>query len=1257
MPAHASVPPSRPEPRPGDAPAGVPFTERFQPLALLGGGAMGLVYRVRDLETATEVALKTLDSLDPEQLYHLKQEFRTLAAITHPNLVELYELTVGEAACFYTMELVEGVGFVAHARGDGRAARALAADELPRLVDAAEQLVLGLAAVHAAGKLHRDVKPSNVLVTRAGRVVLLDFGLAAACDDIRARAAASPELAGTVAYMAPEQAWGGATDPASDWYSAGVMLYETLTGRLPFEGPPARVLLDKAEAAPPPVRALAPAVPPDLAEVVGALLDPEPARRPAATDLLAALARCRARGPRAAECPRRAAGDTPFVGRAGERERLEAVRALVQEGRGAVVHVAGPSGIGKTELVRRVVSTLEQDGRTRVLRGRCHPQESVPYKALDAVVDALSRLLVGAEADVAALPPDRAAALVRLFPVLARVPGLAGGRAPAADLEPHEIRRRGFGALRALLSRLAARRPLVLWIDDLQWGDPDSAVFLREVLRPPEAPAMLLLLSYRSEDLTRVPFLAALLESHFEELPAGWTERLDLGPLSGGEARELARLLCGARLASERRLAAVAAESEGSPFLIAQLARHLAAVPGDAPVSLRLSEVVDDRVGRLQPIARRVVEVVSVAGRPLPRRLALEAAGLAERGRPVATALERECLLRSTTLGGLPAVEVYHDRIRETVVGRLAPEGVCRCHRRLADALEREADPNPEDLFAHYLGAGESGRAARYGLDAADRAARAMAFDRAARLYRQLLDLEVEGVERWELLARLAEAQANAGRGVDAAQSFERAAVALAARAPDAARVLALRRRAAEHYLRTGHLDEGIATTRDVLARVGVAFPSSPARALAAVVTQRLRLARRGLGFRLGEEAELPERTRLRLEACWGAAISFAVVDQLVGDALGVRHLREALDLGERGHLVRALGWEAAKSVQLGGRRMRRRAARILAVVERLAADADPYHRAWLHITRGTTAYEAAEWRRAHEECDAGLRIFRDHCTGVTWERVTFEAFSLSALAHMGELRALASRLPAAIGDADERGDVYAAIGLRAGVLSFVWLAQDRPGYARQQADDAIARWPATATFHVQHYLHLIAAVHTDLYRGDAWRAWRRMVEAWPRLRRALFLRLESPAIELRNLRARAALAAAAVTPGGLPIGGAPADRRWPRARLLRVARREARRLARADLPTGRPFARLIGAGIARIEGRAADAAQGFAAAASDLAALDMGLYAAAARMRAGALAGGAAGAWRARECAAWMREQDIRDPAAMAAVLCPVSG
>src|SRR5436190_1310812 len=225
-------------------------TERFQLVQRLGEGGFGIVYEALDRKRSASVALKLLRHGEGTALYRFKREFRALADVSHPNLVALDELLTDGHHWFFTMELVRGLPIVAYSRHfetpratGGADARSRGELDESRIRSTFHQLADALSVIHRRGIVHRDIKPSNVLVTADDRVVVLDFGLVSerpitesSDEGTRFWSGDGMVVLGTPAYMAPEQATPQHATPAADWYSVGVMLYEALTGRLPFIG-------------------------------------------------------------------------------------------------------------------------------------------------------------------------------------------------------------------------------------------------------------------------------------------------------------------------------------------------------------------------------------------------------------------------------------------------------------------------------------------------------------------------------------------------------------------------------------------------------------------------------------------------------------------------------------------------------------------------------------------------------------------------------------------------------------------------------------------------------------------------------------------------------------------------------------------------------------------------------------------------------------------------------------------------------------
>jgi len=1237
---------------------------RFEVRGHLGSGTSGDVYRVYDRKRRSEVALKTLHKTDPAAIFRFKQEFRALADVDHPNLVRLYELLSEGERWFFTMELVEGLDFIEYVRGGPAAGEGLedaptlelgGRSERRRLRQALLQLAEGLVALHRAGKLHCDIKPSNLRVTSEGRVVLLDFGLVKELFSPQIYETLAGDVTGTPAYMSPEQAAGSRVSGASDWYSVGVVLYEALAGSVPYDGGFLKILTDKQRRDPTPLSQAAPGAPEDLAELCHRLLARDPEKRPSGQRVLEHLGAPKpAPGERRPGLAASSSATASFIGRSQHLGELDRAFELTCQGRTAVVFLHGSSGMGKSELVRHFLYALRARRDDAVLlAGRCYERESVPYKGFDSLIDALSRYLrqlPSREAEI--LMPTNVLALARLFPALRRVQAVAGAQRRVLDIpDSREQRRRAFAALRELLGRLADRAPLVLHIDDLQWGDLDSGALLAEILRPPDPPALLLVACYRSEERETSPVLRALFHDGLLT-DAVFARELELRELPLDEARDLALELLGEKGSAAMALAEkIALESEGNPFFIDELVRYSKTEAGldsegersfSAELELAmarhmsLENLIKARLGRLAPESRRLLEVVAVAGRPVDLEAARQAAELGRETQTAVVALRGASLVRLRRGPESEEIEAYHDRISAAVLAALEGAELRRLHRRLAVALEGSGRADPETLAIHFGEAGERERAARFAAAAAEEAAEALAFDRAARLYRLALDVEVhEAGHRRRLRVELGNALSNAGRGAEAARVYLDASVGA-----KAARALELRRRAAEQLLISGHVDEGLATVETVLESVGMRLAKTPKRAVVSLLWQLLRLKLRGLDFEERDSTQIAADHLIRIDTCWSVSIGLGTVDTVRGMEFGKRHLLLALEAGEPYRVARALAIEAAYSAT-GGNKATARTERLVRASMTLAERVNHPHALGLaHLTAGMAAYLAGKWRKALELLERGETLLRENCTGVTWELDTAIAYQLRALLFIGGLKEIADRLPRYLKDVREKGDLYAETNLRSRVVWVALLAADRPEEALEEVEGAIRRWSQEG-FHLQHYWHLTGQIEIALYRGDAEAAWAALEAGWPKMERSMLLRIQLTRTEARHTRCRGALAMAAADPASS-------------GKLLREIEADLRRIEREKISWAEPLVQALRAGIATLEGRRTDALERLVAAAAGFEAADMELYAAASRYRRGQILGGEGGENLQAEAEAWIAGQGVRDPGRFCDVLLP---
>jgi tRNA A-37 threonylcarbamoyl transferase component Bud32 len=1225
-------------------------TSRFEIRRRLGAGGMGVVYEAFDRERQTPVALKTLRALDENSLYRFKNEFRSLADLRHPNLARLGELYCESGQWFFTMELVQGTSFLSYVWDREHALPPNAASpDSPTLVGKAlerprqngrrfdekrlraafAQLTSAVAALHASGKIHRDIKPSNILVTPDGRTVLLDFGLVT--DLVADHQHSDVAIVGTAAYMAPEQGAGRRVGVAADWYSVGVVLYEALTGLKPFDGTAPDVVLAKQESDPPAPHTHVASVPPDLESLCMELLARDPAVRPNGGQVLARLGADVGRAPARTASAGPITAGVPFVGRQAERAALTRAFEDSRTGHGVILALHGESGLGKSALVRTFLQSLRADEPyVVVLSARCYEREELPFKAFDGIVDALSRHLSHLETVAGALMlPRDVELLARVFPVLRRIPAMAEVVESRLKVpNPQEVRTRAFAALRELLTRLAERSPLVLFVDDFQWADADSLALLRDLMHLPDAPPLFLVATVRT---------SAAGEAVREALSAdlGDVRHLQLGPLDPKAARELVDLLL-PRGSEASDAASIVDEAAGHPLFIQELVHHATSEGISAPHSIRLDEALGARIERLEPPARAFLEAVTVAAAPLPQRLIAQAAGLAEGDYTECLAQLRAAhLVRSEGSRGSDAVEPYHDRVRDAVMAHLDPETRTRHHARLALALEGAGvgEHDPRVLVRHLEGAGQPARAAKFAERAARLAAEALAFDRAAELLNNALRLgDYNQNERRDLHIQLGDVLVHAGRGAEAAAAY------LAA-VPGATATIRLecRRLASEQLLMSGHLEGAQEALNDVLAEIGERLPATPFGAILSLLWQRAKLRLRPLRWTPHDESEIRQRDLTRLEVYKAVGFGLALIDSVRGAEYQMRGLLLALKTGEQRRLARALCAEAVFYGAQGGRNLIRTYKMLDHATKLNEAVGGPYLAAWTVGSRGIADFFAGEYWKSIRQLREADRIMREATTGTSWEISSVRIFITFALRHLGAFNELRRAYLEYVRDAARRGDRYSETTLiRA--CNLVWLSQDDVAQARKDLERATWPAPVGGFLHLQHWFELRATSELDLYTGEPG-----VRPGFDELDGSLMARIQKVRTESRFLRGRVHLANAR----------SPSERKAAAA----AARKIARGLEREKAAYAHVWSLLLHAGAEAAEGDVDACMRTLREAVAAAEAREMLMCASSARWRLGKIIGGDEGSALVQQAGAWMKSEGIAKPERMVQVLAPGFG
>lgn len=663
----------------------------------LGTGGMGVVFRATDRLTGQHVALKRVSPVGEQAQAStgtgqdfrlaLAQEFKLLASLRHPNIISVLDYGFDDRhQPYYTMELLEGARTILDAGNDRPQ------DEQINLL---AQTLRSLAYLHRRGITHRDLKPSNVLVMD-GQVKVLDFGLSVATESQRGEAAAP--TAGTLAYMAPEVLTSGVANPLTDLYAVGVIAYELLTGRHPYNVDNITQLINDILYSAPDTSALK--LDPRLKLVLERLLAKLPEARYAdANQVIQELGQAvdQALPLETAATRESFLQAARLVGRDDELKTLSGALERAADGKGSAWLVSGESGVGKSRLLEELRALAMVRGAL-VLQGQGVPEGGSPYVLWRPALRWLCLLTELDETQLCALQPlvpDVGTLLDRPLP-----------EAPEIDWKTGQ--KHILTAIEAVFRR--QQQPVVVILEDLHWAD-ESLDVLARLAQIVDTLPVLLIGSYRDDERPELP----------NRLPG--MHLLKLGRLTQEGIAELSAAMLGDAGQQEQVLDLLQRETEGNVFFLVEVVRALAEEAGQLdrigmvtlPVHVfegGIWRIIHRRLSRVPAEAQPLLQVAAIAGRELNLDLL----------RAVEPGVNLDRWLSGCADAAV--LEVHdgrwrfaHDKLREGVLLELEDSARRSLHERAAAALEQLYAGAPEQsssIAYHYGKAGNPLKEAHY---------------------------------------------------------------------------------------------------------------------------------------------------------------------------------------------------------------------------------------------------------------------------------------------------------------------------------------------------------------------------------------------------------------------------------------------------------------------------------------------------------------------------------------------------------------
>jgi ABC-type oligopeptide transport system substrate-binding subunit len=718
------------------------LSDRYRIEEELGHGGMGTVHRAFDTTLEREVAVKLVTGyeMETEGRARLLQEAKSIAQLNHPNIVTVHDAGEVEKTPYIVMELIEGSSL--HDRPP---------EDLGDLVRIAGQICMALQHAHERDIVHRDLKPENVLIDAEGNAKLMDFGIA---RSMASRMTQEGRIEGTVFYMAPELALGQEYDGRADLYALGVMLYELATGELPFQqGDPVAIISQHVNAPVVPPRAKDPEIPAGLDQLIVQLMSKDPEDRPStAAQTLDLLQKPGLLDTTAAEDEQLSTIDRivrgRMIGRQAEFDRARELWYEAAEGTGQIVLISGEPGVGKTRLLREIITQSEVMG-AQVLGSASYAEGGPPYAPFKQI---LREVLPQASQNGFNLPETVVADLLSLVPEFsAQYPDIP----PNPSEDPQSDQHRLFESFFVFLAAISQHMPLLVYLDDAHWSDSGSLSLFRHLARQLGSQPIMLLATYREVELDEArPLQEVLLDLSREPQ----TTRIKLNRLTLSQTGDLLASFFQDEITPEF-LEGIYAETEGNPFFVEEVCKALVESGklyyedgswhrpdmGELGIPQSVRVAIQSRVGRLSPETQKLLNQAAVLGREFEFETLIVAAESNEDAVIVALEeAEQAQLIEERSENGQIILAFSHALVPSTLVEGLRILQRRQLHKRAAAALKERDPENYTAIGTHLLEAGKTEEGVDYLLLAGDQARSLFAHQEAINHYLQALDYAKE---------------------------------------------------------------------------------------------------------------------------------------------------------------------------------------------------------------------------------------------------------------------------------------------------------------------------------------------------------------------------------------------------------------------------------------------------------------------------------------------------------------------------------